>query len=188
MPKASDLKKGNVVNIDDQIYIVKQIDVRSPSSRGANTLYKVRFKNAQNGQKLEQTLKGEDLLKDVELLKRPVQFSYRDGDMLVFMDSEDYSQYNLAEDDIEEQLLYITESLEGLIALMVDDQVIALELPQTVELEITDTSVAIKGATANAQSKPATLSTGLEVQVPEYLEAGEVIKVNTRDGKYISRA
>lgn len=188
MPKASELKKGAVVDIDGQLYVARNIDVRSPSSRGANTLYKIRFSNIQTGQKLEQTCKGDDMLKDVELIRRPVQFSYRDGEQLVFMDNEDYSQYTMSESDLAEEQPYITEATEGMLVSLVDEQVVALELPQVVELEITDTAPGIKGASASARTKPATLSTGLEVQVPEYLETGETIKVNTRDKSFISRA
>ena len=92
MPKASELKKGAVVEIDGNLYVVRQVDVRSPSSRGAQTLYKLRFSQVSGGRKLEQTLKGDDWLKDVDLIRRQVQFSYRDGDMITFMDTGDYSQ------------------------------------------------------------------------------------------------
>ena len=104
------------------------------------------------------------------------------------MDSEDYSQYTLNADVLEEQAGYMTEDLEGMIALLVDGQVVGVELPQTVVLEITDTAPGIKGASATSRTKPATLSTGLEVHVPEYLETGEHIKVNTANAKFVSRA
>ena len=188
MPKASELKKGSVVEIEGEVYIARQIDKRNPSARGASTLYKVRFFNVRSGQKLEQTLKGDDFVKDGDLIRKSVQFSYREGDMLTFMDMEDYSQYTLDAEALEEQTPYMTDDLDGMIALLVDGQVVGIELPQTVELEITETAPGIKGASANARSKPAILSTGLEIQVPEYLETGEHIKVNTANAKFISRA
>jgi len=188
MPKASDLKKGSAVEIDGDVYITRQIDKRNPSARGASTLYKVRFFSVRSGQKLELTLKGDDLLKDGDLTKRSVQFSYREGDMVTFMDTEDYSQYTLDADALEEQSGYMTEDLEGMIALLVDGQIVGIEIPQTVVLEITDTAPGIKGASASARTKPAILSTGLEIQVPEYLETGERIKVNTTNAKFVSRA
>lgn len=188
MPKASDLKTGSVVEIEGGVYITRQIDKRNPSARGASTLYKVRFSNARTGQKLEQTLKGDDFLKDGDLTKKSVQFSYREGDMITFMDSEDYSQYTLNADVLEEQLGYITEDLQGMIALLVDGEIVGIEVPQTVVLEITETAPGIKGASATARTKPAVLSTGLEIQVPEYLETGERIKVNTANAKFLSRA
>jgi elongation factor P len=188
MPKASDLKKGSVVEVDGEVYIARQIDKRNPSARGASTLYKVRFFNVRNGQKLEQTLKGDDFIKDGDLVRRSVQFSYREGDITTFMDSENYSQYALDADIIDEQACYITEDLEGMIAMLVDGQVVGIEIPLTVELEITETAPGLKAASASARTKPAQLSTGIEIQVPEYLETGERIKVNTTNGKFISRA
>jgi len=188
MPKASDLKTGSVVEHDGGVYVVRHIDKRNPSARGASTLYKVRFSNVRTGQKMEQTLKGDDFLKDGDLTKTSIQYSYREGDMITFMDTEDYSQYTLNADSLEEQLGYITEDLEGMIALLIDGEIVGIEIPQTVTLEITETSPGIKGASATARTKPATLSTGLEIQVPEYLESGERIRVNTANAKFLSRA
>ncbi|MGB5293305.1 MAG: elongation factor P-like protein YeiP [Lysobacterales bacterium] len=188
MPKASDLKKGSVVEIDGEVYFTRQIEKRNPSARGASTLFKVRFFNVRSGQKLEQTLKGDDFVKDGDLVRRSVQFSYREGDVTTFMDTENYSQYTLDAEAIEEQSCYMTEDLEGMIALLVDGQIVGIEIPQTVELDITETAPGLKAASASARTKPAVLSTGLEIQVPEYLESGERIKVNTTNGKFVSRA
>ena len=188
MPKASDLKKGSVVEIDGEVYIANQIDKRNPSARGASTLFKVRFFNVRSGQKLEHTLKGDDFVKDGDLVRRSVQFSYREGDITTFMDTENYSQYALNAEALEEQSCYMTEDLEGMIALLVDGQIVGVEIPLTVELEITETAPGLKAASASARTKLALLSTGLEIQVPEYLESGERIKVNTTNGKFVSRA
>jgi elongation factor P len=188
MPKASELKKGSVVEIDGEVYITNQIDKRNPSARGASTLFKIRFFNVRSGQKLEQTLKGDDWVKDGDLVRRSVQFSYREGDITTFMDTEDYSQYSLDAEALEDQAGYMTEDLEGMIALLVDGQIVGVELPQNVELEITETAPGLKAASASARTKPALLSTGIEIQVPEYLENGERIKVNTVTGKFVSRA
>ena len=188
MPKASELKRGSVVEINGEPYIVNQIDVKAPSSRGANTLYKVRFYNARSKQKLDETFKGEDMLGDIDLERRQVQYSYLDGDDFVFMDEEDYSQYLLSRESLGDQVQYITDGLTGIMGLLVDGVLIGIELPQSVVLEIVDTAPGIKGASASARTKPATCSTGLVVQVPEYLEAGERIKVNTAEARYMSRA
>lgn len=104
------------------------------------------------------------------------------------MDSEDYSQYLVNASTIEDQLLYIADNMEGLTALLVDGQLLAIDLPASVALEIVDTAPGIKGASAAARTKPARVSTGLEVQVPEYLSNGEIIKINTETGKFMSRA
>jgi elongation factor P len=177
-----------IVEIGGDPHAVKKVESKSPSSRGAATLYKVRFTNLKTGQKLDESLKGDDLLKDADCVRTKVQYSYQDGDLYTFMNMEDYSQYSLNSDDLEGQLGYLTEGLDGITALLMDGEIIGIELPQSVNMTIADTSPGIKGATATGRTKPATLTTGLEVQVPEYLENGEVIKVNTSNGKFISRA
>lgn len=188
MPKACELKRGVIVEINGAPHSVKQVEAKSPSSRGASTLYKIRFTNLQTGQKLDESYKGDDFLNEIDCLRTQVQYSYRDGDILMFMDMEDYSQYGRSVDDLEDQVGYLTEGLEGITALLVEGKLMGVELPQSVSLTITDTSPGIKGATATGRTKPAMLSTGLEIQVPEYLESGELVKVNTTTGKFISRA
>lgn len=188
MAKASELKKGMVVEVNGIPHMVKQIEVRNPSSRGASTLYKVRFNNLKTGQKLDESLKGDDIFKEADYVRAKAQFSYIDGDNYVFMNVEDYTQYTLSSEDLEDQIGYLTEGLEGIVALLVDDEVIGIELPSSVIMAIVETSPAIKGATASARTKTALLTTGIEIQVPEYLEMGELVKVNTETGKFMSRA
>ncbi len=187
MPKASELKKGVIVEINGAPHIVKQVEAKSPSSRGAATLYKVRFTNLQTKQKFDQSYKGDDVLKEADCARVPVQYSYQDGDSYTFMNMEDYSQYEMDGEELEGLTPYLVEGLEGITALLVDGALLGIELPQSVVLEVTETAPGIKGATATGRTKPALLSTGLEVQVPEYLEPGELVKVNTLTGKFMSR-
>lgn len=188
MSKASDLKKGDVIRANDSLFVIRQIEVNSPSARGAATLYRVRAVTVGGGPKFEERFKGDDEVDTVELNRRPAQLSYVDGDEYVFMDNEDFAQYPLKRDDIEEELAFISEGMEGLQLMLVDGQVVGLELPQTVELEISETTPAMKAASASARTKPATLSTGLVVQVPEYIAEGERVKIHTSERKFISRA
>ncbi len=187
MPKASELKRGVVVEINGTPHAVKKVESKSPSSRGASTLYKVRFTNLKTGQKLDESFKVDDVLKDADCVRVSVQYSYRDGTIFYFMDTSDYAQYGLSEDSLEGQTEYLSEGMEGIIALITDEQVLAIELPQAVSLEIIETSPAVKGSTSTGRTKPAILKTGLEIQVPEYLEQGEVVKVNSSTGKFLSR-
>lgn len=187
MPKAAELKKGMIVEINGATYAVKEIDVKSPSSRSGTTLYKVRFNNVQTKQKLDESFKGEDFLKEVDFSRRAAQYLFKDGDMYTFMDMEDYSQHSLNGDDLEDQVDYLVDGLEGIYLLMSGERLLGIELPQSVNLAITETSPAIKGASATSRTKTAVLSTGLEIQVPEYMEAGEVVRVNTDTGKFMSR-
>ena len=186
--KANELKKGMVIRVDGQTILIRHLQVQSPSSRSGSTLYKVRGHNVVSRQKFERSYKGDEQVETVDFLRRPVQFLYRDADGCTFMNSETYEQYLVPAENLEEELPYIAEGLEGLYALIADETLLGIELPATVQLEITECSPGIKGASASARTKPATLSTGLVVQVPEYLEPGETIKINTDTGEYISRA
>jgi len=188
MPKASDLKRSMVVELNDEPYSVKAIEVRNPSSRGASTLYKVRFNHLKTKQKRDETLKGDDFLKEVDCERRLLQYSYKEDDSYTFMSLDDYEQYTINGSDIEDDIDYLVEGLEGIVAILLEGILISIELPAAVAMQITDTAPGIKGSTASARTKPATLVTGLEVQVPEYIETGETIKINTVSGKFMSRA
>ncbi|MFU8768724.1 MAG: elongation factor P-like protein YeiP [Desulfotignum sp.] len=188
MPKACDLKKGNVVDISGDIYVVKHIDVKTPSARGAVTLYKVRFTHIKTRQKHEASYKGNDVLEDVILSRKPVQYLYPDGDLHVFMDTQEYAQYLIAADTIEDDLVWLTDGMEGLAGVFIDGSMVALEIPASLVFEIEETAPGIKGASATARTKPAVLSNGVEIQVPEYLESGEKVRVNTETRKFMSRA
>jgi len=188
MPKASELKRGMYVEIDSMPHVVKQVEAKSPSSRGASTLYKVRFNNLKTGQKLDESYKSDDLIKEADFNRVDIQYSYKDGDNYIFMNMEDFSQYEVHADDINNCIEYLIEGLQGLSALIMGEALIGIELPQSIDMEIIETSPAIKGATASSITKPATLSTGKIIQVPEYLEVGEIVKVNTETGKFMSRA
>jgi len=188
MPKARELKRGMIIEFDGVPHAVKTIDCKSPSSRGASTYYKIRYNNLQSGMKRDESHKADDMLKEADCQRTKVQFSYIDGDNYVFMDNEDYSQHSLNKEDIVDQIGYITDGMEEITALLMEDNIIAIELPSTVSLEVVETAPRLKGASATNRNKPATLSTGIEVQVPEYLETGEVIKVHTGTGEFISRA
>jgi len=188
MPRASDLKRGMVVEVNNEPHVVKNIEVRNPSSRGASTLYKVRFNHLKTKQKRDESLKGEDFLKDVDCERKILQFSYKDDDGYTFMSLDDYEQFTINSDDIEDEKDYLVEGLEGIVSILLDGILVAIDLPAAVAMEIIDTAPGIKGASATARTKPAQLVTGLEVQVPEYIEPNELIKINTVSGKFISRA
>jgi len=188
VPKANELKQGTAIEINGEPYVVKHIDVRNPTSRGATTLYKVRFTHMKTRQKLDETFKSDDMLKAADCSRCNVQFSYQDGDTYYFMNSETYDQYALAADDLEGQTLYLTDGLEGIIMLLMDDAALGIQLPTTITLQIVETPPSMKGSSATKRTKTAKLSTGLEVQVPEYIESGEMIKANTETGEFSSRA
>ena len=120
--------------------------------------------------------------------KSEVQYLYKDGDRYSFMDLESYDQFELMEADIEDILPFLIEDMEGIIALVSEGRILTLQMPDTIDLEIVECPPAMKGASATSRTKPATLSTGLIVQVPEYIAPGEIVRVDTRDRKFLSRA
>lgn len=188
MPKASDVKKNSAIEFNNSVYIIKDIERSVPQGRAGGSLYRMRMYDVVTGSKTDETFKDGDMLTLADLIHRDVMYSYADGDELVFMDSEDYTPYNFNKEQIEDECLFITENTQGLQVLVIDGQAVALELPQTVALTITETDPSIKGASASARTKPATLETGLVVQVPEYIAGGETIKINCAEKKFMSRA
>ena len=186
--KASELKRGLVLDLDGRKILIRHLDVQSPSSRSGSTLYKVRGHDIVTRQKFEARYKGDENIDTVEYGRRPVQFLYRDADGCTFMDKQSFEQHTLADDMLEEELKYLDENLDGILAMVADDAILGIELPATVNLEITETAPAMKAASSSARTQPATLSTGLVVQVPEYLTPGEAIKINTATGEFVSRA
>ena len=127
-------------------------------------------------------------LPEVDLTRRQATYSYMDGDNYVFMDVEDYTQYLLGPELVGDGSGYITEGLEGCYVQLLDEAPIALQLPQSVVLEVVETAPEMKGATATKRPKPAKLNTGLEIQVPEYITNGEKIVVSTVTGEFAGRA
>jgi elongation factor P len=140
------------------------------------------------GNKSDATFDGDDDLKEVELLRRQASFSYKDGDAFVFMDDEDFTPYPLDPAMLGDGAGYITEGLGGCYVQLIDDVPVALQLPQTVTLEVVETPPELKGGTATKRPKPARLSTGIEIQVPEYIGNGERVLVNTTSGEFSGRA
>ena len=188
MPRASELKKGEIVRFKGRVCAVRKIEIRTPSSRGSNTLYKMKLQDVRTQQNYDETFKGEDMFEDVDLLRRQSSYSYFDGELYVFMDDEDFTQYSFNEADLEGQLQYLSEGLAGVFIMLIDGNAAGVQLPASVDLEIVETAPALKGGTATKRNKRATLAGGLEVQIPEYLAQGEMIKINTDTGEYMSRA
>ncbi len=185
---AKDIKPGSIINYNEAPCIIESVTVQTPSARGAATIYKYRARNLSTKQKVDISLKGGESLDEADFQRRSVKYLYSDPEQLHFMDDENYEQYALAREDLEQESKYIKEEMEGLQALIYEDQCIGIQLPLTVELKVVETAPGIKGSSATARTKPATLETGLIVQVPEYLAQDEVIKVDTRTGEYLSRA
>ena len=185
---AKDFKRRMVVEIDGAPHMIEQIQVQTPSARGAATLYKVKARNLKTRNRVEKSFRGTDALNEASFERRPVQYLYRDAEAFHFMDSSDYNQFSLPAEDLEDQAPFMTENMEGVEALMVNDEVIGIEIPDTVDLPVVETAPGVRGNSATGRTKPATLSTGHIVQVPEHLDPGGTVRVDTRTGEYLGRA
>jgi len=188
MPKASEIKKNAAVELDGNVWIIRDIERSVLEGRAGGSIYRMRMYDVVTGAKRDESFKDSDMLNLADLFRRPAVLSYIDGDEYVFMDNEDYSSYNLRKDSIADEAGFITEETQGIHVLLVNDSPVAIELPTTVELVITETDPSIKGQSATSRTKPATLSTGLVVQVPEHISVGDRIKVNVEERKFGGRA
>jgi len=185
---AKEIKRGEVVVYNGAPCIIEGINVQSPSARGAATLYKFRARNLVTKQKVDITLKGTESLDSADFQRREIKYLYSDADECIFMDNLDYNQYNMKKGDVTEEMQYITEYLEGIRALIYNDECVGIEVPVAVSLKVIKCDPAARGNSATSRTKPATLETGLEIQVPEYLEEGESVRVDTRTGNFLGRA
>jgi len=186
--KASDIKKGNVVEHNGTVYQVRDIERSSPQGRGGNVKFRFTLYSVPGGVKFDLSQGGDDELREVELTRRASTFSYKDGEAFVFLDAEDYTPYQLDADVVGDAAGYITDGLEGCYVQLIEDAPVAVQLPPSVELEVVETPPELKGGTATKRPKPARLSTGLEIMVPEYIVNGERILVSTTTGEFAGRA
>ena len=183
---ATEIKRGHILDIDDTPWEVTDVSVQTPSARGASMLVKVKTRSLRTGHSLARTYRGNESVDIADCEKRPVQFLYRQDEEFYFMDQASYEQFTLHGETMGDNVGYLKNGLE-LRSLLYNGEVLTVELPMTVELLVVDTAPAIRGATAQAQLKPATLETGIEVLVPPYLTSGERIRVDTRDGRFVER-
>ena len=186
--KVYDIKKGNVVEHNGAVYQVRDMERSSPQGRGGNVRYRFVMYSVPGGNKLDASFDGDDDLREVDLTRRQATFSYMDGEAFVFLDDEDYTPYTLDAAAVGDAAGYIVPDLSGCYVALIDDAPVALQLPPSVALEVVDTPPELKGGTATKRPKPAKLSTGIEIQVPEYIANGERVLVNTATGEFAGRA
>jgi elongation factor P len=179
------MKKGMLIKIGDDLFRVLELQHVTPGNlRG---FVRVRFRNIRNGSLSDQKLRSEDTVERAVLDERQMQYLYRDGDAYHFMDTESYEQMHMSAEALGDSVNYIMP--EATIAVeFYGSEPVGIELPVTVDLKVVDTVPGIKGATASNQIKPATLETGLVVNVPPFINPGDVVRVSTETGEYLSRA
>ncbi len=188
MYTTSDLKKGLIIEFDGAPCLVEKLTVSTPQARGGATIHKVRLRNLITRQKADKSFRGGEQFGVPDFDKRAVSFLYRDQEACHFMDSESYDQFALQTADLEWESRFLREEMEGLKSMVFNDEVIGLELPDVVDLEIVECAPSVKGNSATARQKPATLETGHVVQVPEHISQNDRIRVDTRTGEFLGKA
>jgi elongation factor P len=182
----SQVRKGMVIVGDDgQLYHVVDRDLNTPGNWRA--ILQLKLKNLKTGSITINRVRPQDKVEQAYLDKREMQYIYQEADGFVFMDTETYDQMTLAREWVGDLMLYMKEGNKAHVVLY-EGKPISLDLPATVELQVRDTEPSVKGATAAAQYKPATLETGLKITVPPFVNIGEMVAVDTRTGEYLSRA
>lgn len=187
MIEVSDFKKGLCFTYKGQPVQIVDYTMSTPTARGSSTIAKTRMRHLVTGQLLSDSIRSGEKFAPVDMSRSPVSYLYSDGESFHFMDSETYEQFELTVESMGDAAGYLSEGLEGILSLKVEGKIVSVELPQTVVLEVTEADPVIKGATAKAQYKRAVVATGLEVQVPGYVDVGQLIKLDTRDGHFVER-
>ncbi len=186
MIEVTNFKRGMRIEVEGEPYHLIDVHFQSPSARGAVMLVKAKARNLRTDQVMDFTFRSGEKVEEPDYEMRPVQFLYSQGDEYNFMDQQSYDQFSVSQETLGDLTSYLTDGLECR-SMHHNGKLLGIELPQIVELKVADTAPAIPGATAKAQTKSATLETGGVIQVPAYLEAGETVKVDTRDGRFVER-
>ncbi|QDU70247.1 elongation factor P [Mucisphaera calidilacus] len=182
--KANEVRTGMALEMDGQIWMVVNLDHVKPGKGPAYS--QVKLKNLQTGNHIEKRLRSSEDVTQATLDKRDMEYLYSDGSGAVFMDNETYDQLNVNEDVLGDVLSYIKPNTV-ITALVYQGNVMSVQPPPTVDLEVSDTPPGIKGATATNQLKEAILETGLKTRVPPFINNGDVVRISTDTGEYLSR-
>ncbi|QPC46835.1 elongation factor P [Mangrovibacillus cuniculi] len=185
MISVNDFRTGLTIEVDNGIWRVMDFQHVKPGKGAAFVRSKLR--NLRTGAIQEKTFRAGEKVGKAQIDNRRMQYLYANGDMHVFMDNESYEQIELPSGQIEYELKYLLENMEVSI-MMYQSETLGVELPNTVNLKVAETDPGIKGDTASGGSKPATMETGLVVNVPFFVNEGDVLIINTTDGSYVSRA
>ncbi len=184
MIDVNELRKGVTFTLDGELYKVLEYQHHKPG-RGKATI-RTTVRNLRTGATLQQTFNSGDRVQDIRLESRVVEFLYSDGEMLTFMDIESYEQPEIPRQVFGDDVAYLKEGIQ-LKLLSYEGEIIDYELPTTADYEVVDSEMAVAGDTATGATKKVTVQTGLQVTVPLFVEVGDVIRVDTRDGSYITR-
>ena len=183
--QATKLRKGMLFKLDNDLF--RALDVQHVTPGNLRGFVRVKARNIRSGTLADNKLRSEDLVERATLDERAMQYMYNDGTDYYFMDTDSFEQIHISSEALGDSVNYLLAEMVIQVEFYGSEPV-GIELPQTVDLVVEDTPPAIKGATASAQLKPATLETGLIVQVPPFVSTGDKIRVNTETGEYLARA
>ncbi|HJE86349.1 MULTISPECIES: elongation factor P [Lactobacillaceae] len=181
----ADFKNGLTIEVDHAIWRIIEFQHVKPGKGGA--FVRSKLKNLRTGAVQEKTFRAGAKMERADIQTRSMQYLYEDADNRVFMDTDNFEQIEVPDEQIKDQLPYLQENM-NVDLVQFGNEVLGIEVPNTVVLEVTATEPGIKGNTASGGSKPATMNTGLVVQVPFFVNEGDKLSINTTDGTYISRA
>ncbi|MBK7597377.1 MAG: elongation factor P [Acidobacteria bacterium] len=185
---ANELKKKMLITVEGQPYTVVEVFFASPTARGASTMVRTKLRNLLTESVLEKSFKTSEKFEEPDVELTPASFLYSDGDGYHFMDESTYEQFHLNEDQLGEERFYLKDGLILQIRKYNGDP-IAIELPSTVDLIISETEPGVRGDSASGgTTKVATLETGLQIRVPLFIKEGELVRINTQTGEFVSRA
>ena len=184
MISSNDFRTGVTIELDGAVWRVQEFLHVKPGKGSA--FVRTKLKNVQTGSVVERTFRAGETVPQANIEKRTMQYTYKDGEQFVFMDMETYDESRLNQEQIGDRVKYLAEGMEVNVV-MWNDQVLEVELPNSVVLEVTETDPGLKGDTAGTGGKPATLTTGAVVRVPLFVQIGEVIRADTRTGEYVAR-
>lgn len=182
--RASEMRKGQTIRIDEKLYAI--VDYQHVKLGKGGAVYQTKLKSLSDGTIQNVRLRSEENVEEAYLDKRTYEYLYSSGSEHILMDTETYDQITLDDDAFGDGQKYLKPNSQLQVS-MFEGKPIIVTLPNTVDLEVTDTPPEIRGATATNQNKPATMETGLVVQVPPFVKVGELIRVDTRTGEYVTR-
>ena len=185
MISASDLRAGMTFVQDGKLIKVLEASHHKPGK--GNTVMRMKLRDVRSGATYDTTFRPEEKFERAHIDTKTVQYPYTMDDTAYFMDLETYGQYEIPTDTVETEMKYILENMEVKIQFF-GSEVVGIQLPTTVVLKVEETQPSIKGATVTGSGKPATMETGLVVNVPDFIEAGEYLEINTAEGTYVKRA
>ncbi|MDX2186252.1 MAG: elongation factor P [Opitutaceae bacterium] len=185
MPSANDIRKGQVIKYNNEPHLVMETQHRTPGNLRA--FVQIKMRNLRYGKALDQRFASTDSIEVLPTEKKTLEFSYVDRGTYAFIDPESFEQIELLENQLGDVKNYLTVGGKVDI-LFVEEKPLSVDLPTAVNLKVTESAEGIKGDTASNVQKPATLETGLVVQVPLFIKEGDVIRVSTVDGTYLGRA